>query len=133
MEVCSTLKASSLNLIAAKLFKLKRWNTHQSVAEMMGYRLICKCIAPIMNEWGTLIFESPLPLKNQKDGISLNIQIQFKNQMSKCYVRWFVIQFEFTFLSLTNRFHREEDNRLRDVKGGQLLTLNPPAVKYLEI
>ena len=132
MEVCSTLKAFSFNLIAAKLFKLKRWNTHQSVAEMMGYRLIWKWITPTSNEWKILIFESPLPWKNQKI-FSLNIQIQFKNQMSKCYVRWFVIQFEFTFLSLTNRFHREEDNRLRDVKGGQLLTLNPPAVKYLEI
>ena len=87
MEVCSTLKASSLNLIAAKLFKLKRWNTHQSVAEMMGYRLICKWITPTSNEWKILIFESPLPLKNQKKiFVEYSNSIQEPNEQVLCPV-----------------------------------------------
>ena len=48
----------SFNSFTAKLFKLNWWNKHQFVAGIVGYRLICKLISSISNEWKILIFKS---------------------------------------------------------------------------
>ena len=48
----------SFNSFTAKLFKLKWWNKHQFVVGIVDYRLICKLISSISNEWKILIFKS---------------------------------------------------------------------------